>query len=135
MTIRIFIGCSANGEDAEAQAMLEYTLRWYASEPLEITWMKLTHDPSSPWHSNPQKHEGWNTRGWATPFSAFRWAIPHVCNYEGKAIYMDVDMIARDDIANLWKQKIPDNAALLFEECKHILRDAAGLCQDEVSCS
>ena len=32
---------SANGEDAEAQAMLEYTLRWYASEPLEITWMKL----------------------------------------------------------------------------------------------
>ena len=113
MTIRIFIGCSANGEDAEAQAMLEYTLRWYASEELEITWMKLTHDPSSPWHSNPQKHEGWNTRGWATPFSAFRWAIPHVCNYEGKAIYMDVDMIARDDIANLWKQKIPDNAVLL----------------------
>ena len=26
---------------------------------------------------------------------------------------MDVDMIARDDIANLWKQKIPDSAALL----------------------
>jgi hypothetical protein len=27
MTIRIFVGCSANSEDAEAQAMLEYTLR------------------------------------------------------------------------------------------------------------
>ena len=36
MTIRIFIGCSANGEDAEMAAMLEYTLRHYASEPLGI---------------------------------------------------------------------------------------------------
>ena len=44
---------------------------------------------------------------WATPFSVFRWAIPHVCNFEGKAIYMDVDMIARDDIAKLWNQQIP----------------------------
>ena len=35
--IRIFVGCSANGEDAEAQAMLEYTLRRYASADLEIT--------------------------------------------------------------------------------------------------
>ena len=111
--IRIFVGCSSNGEDAEAQAMLEYTLRHYATEPLDIQWMKLSHDLESPWYSNPQKREGWNTRGWATPFSAFRWAIPHVCNYEGKAIYMDVDQIARDDIGKLWNQAIPSSAALL----------------------
>lgn len=113
MTIRIFIGCSANGEDAEAQAMLEYTLRHYATQPLDIQWMKLSHDPQSPWYSNPKKNEGWNTRGWATPFSAFRWSIPHVCNYEGKAIYMDVDQVARDDIAKFWNQSIPASAALL----------------------
>jgi hypothetical protein len=119
MTVRIFVGCSANGEDAEAAAMLEYTLRHYATEPIEITWMTLSHDPASPWYSNPAKREGWNTQGWATPFSAFRWAIPHVCNFEGKAIYMDVDMVVRDDIAKLWHQVIPDNARLLAKDNKH----------------
>jgi hypothetical protein len=113
MTIRIFVGCSANGEDAEAQAMLEYTVRKYASEMLDITWMKLSRDPNSIWYSNPKNNTGWNTRGWATPFSAFRWSIPYACGYEGKAIYMDVDQIARADIAELWNQKIPDNACLL----------------------
>src|SRR5215813_7803730 len=111
--IRIFVGCSANGEDAEAQAMLEYTLRHYASQPIDLQWMKLTRDLTSPWYSNPQKNEGWNSSGWATPFSAFRWSIPEICNFEGKAIYMDVDMIARDDIHKLWQQKHPEGKCIL----------------------
>jgi hypothetical protein len=119
MTVRVFVGCSANGEDAEAQAMLEYTLRHYATQPVEITWMTLSRDPISPWYSNPQKREGWNTLGWATPFSAFRWGIPYVCSFHGRAIYMDVDMVARDDIAKLWAQNIPDGAAFLAKDGKH----------------
>jgi hypothetical protein len=119
MTVRLFVGCSANGEDAEAQAMLEYTVRHYASAPVDIHWMMLSRDPTSPWYSNPLAREGWTTAGWATPFSAFRWAIPHVCNYEGKAIYMDVDQIARDDIVKLWTQPIPDNAVLLSKDETH----------------
>ncbi len=117
MTIRIFVGCSANGEDAEAQAMLEYTLRHYSTEPIEINWMMLSRDPASPWYSEPKKNAGWNTIMWATPFSVFRWAIPHVCNFEGKAIYMDVDMIARDDIAKLWNQEVPK--AILWKDEKN----------------
>jgi hypothetical protein len=117
--IRIFVGCSANGEDAEAQGMLEYTLRRYVSQPIELNWMMLSKDPTSPWYSNPAKNEGWNTVGWATPFSAFRWGIPHVCNYEGRAIYMDVDMVARDDIANLWEQEIPKGKVILTKDEKH----------------
>ena len=128
MTIRIFVGCSANGEDAEAQAMLEYTLRHYATEPVEINWMMLSRDPASPWYSDPKKNAGWNTIMWATPFSVFRWAIPHVCNFEGKAIYMDVDMIARTDIAKLWNQEIPK--AILWKDEKNscvMLMDCAKL--------
>jgi len=116
--IRIFVGCSANGEDAEAQAMLEYTLRKYASAPLEINWMMLSRDPASPWYANPGKNEGWNMRGWATPFSPFRWAVPHVCNFEGKAIYMDVDMIARADINQLWTQPHPGSSSILAKNEK-----------------
>jgi hypothetical protein len=126
--IRIFVGCPANAEDAEAQAMLEYSLRHYASEPLEITWMMLSRDPTSPWFSSATA--GWNTQLWATPFSVFRWAIPHVCNYEGKAIYMDVDMIARADIAQLWNQPFPLGKAILWKDDKNscvMLMDCAAM--------
>src|SRR5262245_65743402 len=111
--IRIFVGCSANAEDAEAQAMLEYSLRHYASEPIDITWMMLSRDKDSPWYSSATA--GWNTQLWATPFSVFRWAIPHVCKYQGKAIYMDVDMVARADIPQVWHQPIPPGNARLVK--------------------
>jgi hypothetical protein len=94
--IRIFVGCAANNEDLESQAVLEYTLRKHASQPLEIEWMMQSRDPKSFWH-------GWNTATWATPFSGFRWGVPARCNFEGRAIYLDSDMIVMDDIAKLWK--------------------------------
>ena len=118
MTIRVFVGCSANGEDAEAQAMLEYTIRRYAREDVEIIWMKLSRNPLSPFYANFKTGEGWNNRGWATPFSAFRWAIPHVCGYQGKAIYVDVDQILRAPIDDLWNQPIPDGKAILAKNPK-----------------
>ena len=125
--IRIFVGCPANGEDAEAQAMLEYSLRHYATQPLEITWMMLSRDKDSPWYSSSTA--GWNTQLWATPFSVFRWAIPHLCG-TGKAIYMDVDMVARDDIAKLWNQPFPPGKAVLWKDDKNscvMLMDCAPL--------
>ena len=120
MTIRLFVGCSANGEDAEAQALLEYTLRkHHPADDVELTWMMLSRDPSSPWYSNPTKGEGWNTKGWATPFSAFRWAVPHVCNFQGRAAYCDVDKIFMADIAEVWGQVIQPGKAVLTKDEVH----------------
>jgi hypothetical protein len=65
--------------------------------------MKLSRDPASFWHSDGEG-QGWVTREWATPFSCFRWAIPAYCNFEGRAIYMDSDVIVMSDIAGLWTQ-------------------------------
>ena len=127
--IKLFVGCSANGEDAEAQALLEYTLRkHHPANDIELTWMMLSKDVSSPWYSNPARQEGWNTKGWATPFSAFRWAIPHVCGFEGRAIYTDVDKVFMADIFDLWNQQIPPGKCLLMKDDKHscvILYDCA----------
>lgn len=113
--VRIFVGCPANNEDLECQAVLDYSLRKHASLPLDITWMMLSRDPESFWFSNPQARprQGWNTSTWATPFSALRWGIPAACNFEGRAIYMDSDMIAMADIAEFWRQEIPAGKALL----------------------
>jgi len=94
--IRVFVGCAPNHEDAESQAVLEYTIRKHASQPVEITWMRLTNDRRSPFFVHR-----WDTSTWATPFSGFRYAVPALCGYEGCAIYMDSDVIVQADVAEL----------------------------------
>lgn len=120
-TVRIFVGTPANNEDLECQAVLDYSLRKHASLPLDITWMMLSSDISSFWYSDPKTRKGWNTQTWATPFSALRWGIPAACGFEGRAIYMDSDMIAMADIAELWTQPIPDGKALLAKGGKTVV--------------
>ena len=60
--IRIYIGTSANNEDADSEMVLEYTLRKNSSLPLDIHWMRQSRDESSIWG-------GWETQRWSTPFS------------------------------------------------------------------
>lgn len=104
--IRVFVGCAANHEDLESQSVLEWSIRKHASEPVEITWMQLSRDPASPW-------SGWRTERWATPFSGFRWAIPEVCGFEGRAVYTDSDVIVMADIAELWRQEFKPGKAVM----------------------
>ena len=73
--IKLFVGCSPNGEDAESQMVLEHTARKHSSLPIDIVWMKINSDPNSFWG-------GWDSELWSTPFSGFRWAIPEYCRYK-----------------------------------------------------
>lgn len=91
---RIFIGTSINGEDEQAEVTLAYSLRKHSSEPLEITFMRNNTDPNNPFAN-------FNSKSWATPFSGLRWAIPEVCNFKGRAVYMDVDQLNLKDIMEL----------------------------------
>lgn len=97
-TIKIFCGSSANGEDAEFEAVFAWSVKKHCSQPYEIIWMRQTHDPASFWH-------GWNTDSWATPFSSYRIGLPAYCGYEGKAIYCDEDTWFEADPAELWNQE------------------------------
>jgi lipopolysaccharide biosynthesis glycosyltransferase len=100
--IRIFIGSEPGNQDAEIA--LAYSLRTTTSGPYSITWMS-DGMPCSVWqHWNKgRKNRIQNTtNGWKTNFSAFRWAIPELCGFEGRAIYLDVDQIVLKDIRELW---------------------------------
>ena len=108
--MRIFVGCPANNEDLESQAVLEYSIRKHATDDIDLTWMKLSNDPKSFWFSSFAKRDGWLTQSWATPFSAFRWGVPAACNFEGRALYLDIDMIVMDDLAKLYHSKMRDDA-------------------------
>jgi hypothetical protein len=98
-SIRVFVGCSPDGMDAEACCVLEHSLRSRSSMPIDLTWAFESDDPASYWY-------GWNSQGWATPFSGIRWRVPEACDYEGKAIYTDSDVIFMADIAELWNSEI-----------------------------
>lgn len=109
-TIKIFIGCDPNNCDLEQMMVLDYSIKKHTQQPVEIIWMQLSRDPSSYWYSDPKSNQGWRTENWATPFSGFRWAIPEYCQFQGKAFYMDTDVIVLDDLALLWEHPIEANA-------------------------
>lgn len=58
-----------------------------------------------------------------TPFSFQRFAIPALCGYQGRAIYLDSDMLVLDDIENLWSLRM-DGAAVLATDVDHSARNA-----------
>jgi hypothetical protein len=92
--IRLFIGSSSNGEDATIEAAYLNSIEKHASKEVELTFMRQTNNPKSFWH-------GWACDTWPTPFSGFRWGIAEYCNFEGRAIYTDCDMINYRDLNEL----------------------------------
>jgi hypothetical protein len=123
-TIKVFVGCDPNNCDLEQMMVLDYSIHKHTNQPVEIIWMQLSRDPESFWYSDPQKGKGWDTQKWATPFSGFRWAIPEYCGFEGRAIYMDADIVVLSDLAELWQHPIKGEAIVAAK----ITDDLARLC-------
>jgi lipopolysaccharide biosynthesis glycosyltransferase len=117
-TIKIFIGSEPGNQDAEIT--LAWSISQTTSGPYEINWMSEG-IPCSIWqHWNKGRdHNIQNTKtGWKTNFSAFRWAIPELCNFKGKAIYLDVDQIVLKDIRNLWDLPVNDFSYLAINNVR-----------------
>lgn len=96
-TVRIFAGTSPNGEDYEAEAVFAFSLAKHSSLPVDITWMR---------QSKKGPYSGWRCARNRTPFSGFRWSGPAMCDFKGRSLYADVDVIWCADIAQLWNQDI-----------------------------
>lgn len=100
--IKVFVGCAPDGLDAESMAVLEWSIRKHTPDA-QITWMYQGASPD---------FTGWDVSKWVTPFSGFRWAIPELCGFEGRAIYMDSDMIALSNLSGLWHQDMQGHVVL-----------------------
>lgn len=112
--VRIFVGASAGGEDAEACLVCEASLRRRTSLPIEVEWLALSRDPASSLYSDPKTEAGWQTARWATPWTALRWAVPALCGWTGRAIYLDCTSIVLGDVAELAAAEFPPGAAVLM---------------------
>jgi hypothetical protein len=91
--IRVFIGYDA--VEAVAYSVLAHSINVRASEPVQIAPVMLDQLKGVyKRERNPLQ---------STEFSFSRFLVPWLCGFEGWAIFMDCDMLVREDIAKLWK--------------------------------
>lgn len=98
--LRIFIG--TDDTQTIAHRVLEHSIRKHASVPTEIVPMlnlptPLPKDPAM----RPR-----------VPFSFSRFLIPELCGYEGRALYLDSDMLVFGDVAELASMPFEGKALL-----------------------
>ena len=98
MTIRIYLGTQI--EQTLATAVLSYSIRKRTSQPVKITPLYEAVAAANicvPTPTDPAIRP-------RTPFTFQRFAIPAISGYQGRAIYLDSDMLVFRDISELWQQ-------------------------------
>lgn len=103
--IRLYVGTDVYQRAAGAELALENSIRRNTPRTIDIVWMR---------QGSPNWDWGGADAGWATPFSMFRWFIPEFCHWEGRAIYMDADMVVLGDLGELWDWPVPDGKCGMF---------------------
>ncbi len=88
--IRVFIGTDVS--QMGASQILKLSVEEYSSLPVQVEFMDKLNIPVPKDARQTQR----------TGFSFARWAIPELCGYKGKAIYVDADMMVFTDIKELW---------------------------------
>lgn len=87
MTLNVFIG--VDRRQLLAATVLQASLYRHASVPLAITWLLLDQLPIP--------------RRGLTEFTYTRYLVPWLMDYQGTALFLDADMLARADIAELFE--------------------------------
>ena len=93
--IRIFVGYDPR--ETVAFHVLSHSIHSRASAPVSVTPLMLDQLDGLMWRDRHNLQ--------STDFSFSRFLVPHLCGYEGWALFMDCDMLMLDDVANLWRLK------------------------------
>src|SRR3990167_1177099 len=87
--IRCFLGFDSN--EVVAYHVLAHSIMRHASVPVSITPLVLRQLPMTRPRDPLQ----------STEFSFSRFLVPWLCGYQGRAIFLDCDLLCRADIAEL----------------------------------
>ncbi|WP_091739972.1 hypothetical protein [Phenylobacterium immobile] len=98
---RVFVG--ADEEQKLGARVLAYSIERRSTMDVVVEVLDVSQIPE------PQKPENRSKTG----FSFARFDIPRLCDYDGRGIYLDADMLVFGDIADLWTQPL-DEADLLY---------------------
>jgi hypothetical protein len=73
--------------------VLRYSLYKHATEPIDVQPIDAEKIPDFKRAQDPLQ---------STPFTYTRFLVPHLCNYEGIALFMDSDMLGLGDVSELF---------------------------------
>ena len=94
--IRIFIG--TDDGQAVSTAVLKHSIMSRTSSEVDLRELK-------------DLRTGLEDRFY-TGFSFYRWGIPSFCDFTGRAIYLDTDIVALCDVRELWEMGMGDHSHL-----------------------
>jgi len=109
-TLHVFVGTDRLQQQAGAELVLEHSIRKHATCPVDLHWMRagdpewpVSEDgiPAGSWKLGRPVDLAWPKKGWGTPFSCFRFAVPELMAFTGRAVYLDADMLVLGDVAEL----------------------------------
>jgi lipopolysaccharide biosynthesis glycosyltransferase len=101
--INIFIGY--DHREAIAYHVCANSIIRHSSKPVSLTPLAL---------KNMQDYEEKHTDG-SNQFIYSRFLVPHLMQYKGWAIFMDGDMLLRDDIEKLWALRDESKAVMVVK--------------------
>lgn len=104
--IRIFVGTDRS--QALAVRVLEHSIKRHTAAQVEVTPML---DLPVPRPRDPRN-------GQRTGFSYSRFCIPALAGFQGRAIYLDADMLVFGDILELWNLPMEGAKVLIQKEVK-----------------
>ena len=110
--IQVFIGFDT--VETVSYHVLSHSIQARCSEPVSITPLMLTQ------LSGLMTREHHNLQ--STEFSFSRFLVPHLCDYQGWALFMDCDMLVLDDMADLWNLR-DDNFAVQVVKHDHVPKE------------
>lgn len=97
--IRIIVGTERS--QYLPQKVLEFSIKKQTKEKIDIKFVTQT-----------------KNRVGGTNFGFVRFHVPYLCNYSGKAIYLDADQLLLDDINKLYQSLDSDHAIALVNNPK-----------------
>jgi hypothetical protein len=110
--IRVFIGYDSAEE--VAFSVLAYSIHQHASKPVAVAPVKLSELRGT------FAREANNLQ--STEFSFSRFLVPWMAGYEGWALFVDCDMLMREDVARLWELR-DDRYAVQVVKHQHVPKE------------
>ena len=110
--INVFIGYDPR--ESVAYSVLAYSIQARASQPVSVTPLMLSQLKGLLMRERHQLQ--------STDFSFSRFLTPYLSSYSGWSVFMDCDMLMRDDIANLWQLR-DDRYAVMVVKHNHVPRE------------
>ena len=108
---RVMIGYDSN--EPVALHVLAHSIITRASRPVQITPIVLNQVPLTRPRAEFQ----------STEFSFSRFLVPWLCDYEGKAIFMDSDMLCLTDICDLWDMQMNLPVAVVKHDYRPVMEN------------